>query len=227
MTCKSWNKSNTRLVPQLSEAKMIVTNFTPEDLKRLPLRAIAALAARCARRVERQALLPDDHPEKERRRIAVAGAIRLAEDFAMGSPCTSLESVIRGIEASRTNAEAGFVSDIAMGAVVQAARAAAAALRVPQLRAEPEESHMFGAAKPNPFPHLADVTADLAAREAFTAAMETAAATGHANDFIHAGLGDYEKLLRLDLGNYPEAGKPIDPSSKGPLGPLWPGEPSR
>ena len=31
---------------------MIVTNYTPEDLKKLPLRAIVALAARCARRVE-------------------------------------------------------------------------------------------------------------------------------------------------------------------------------
>jgi hypothetical protein len=205
---------------------MIVTKYTPEDLKKLPLRAIAAFAARCARRVEHQALLPDDHPANEKRRTDVAAAICVAEDFAKNSPCTSFESVILSLEKSRTVAEGDFVRDIAMAAVVQAARAAAAGLRVLQLRAEPEESHMFGAAKPNPFPHLADVTADMAAREAFTAAMEAAAATGHADDFIHAGVADYERLLRLDLGSYPQAGKPIDPSSKGPLGPLWPGEPS-
>ena len=40
---------------------------------------------------------------------------------------------------------------------------------------------MFGAAKPNPFPHLADVTADLAARDAFMAAMEAAGADGHSD----------------------------------------------
>jgi hypothetical protein len=206
---------------------MIVTNFSPEDLKRLPLRAIVALAARCARRVENLALLPDEHPDKERCRVAVDSAIRLAEDFARDAPCTSFESVIGEVEASRTVADRGFLRDVAMSAVVQAARAAAAAQHVPQLRAEPEESHMFGAAKPNPFPHLADVTADLAAREAFTAAMDAAAATGHADDFVNAGITDYEKLLRLDLGSYPQVGKPIDTSSHGPLGPLWPGEPSQ
>jgi hypothetical protein len=206
---------------------MIVTKYTPDDLKKLPLRAIATFAVSCARRVEHQALLPDDHPENGKRRTAVAAAIRMAEDFARDSPCTSVEYVICGVEATRTVADTDFVRDVAMAAVVQAARAAAAGLRVLQLRAEPEESHMFGAAKPNPFPHLADVTADLAAREAFTAAMEAAAATGHADNFIHAGVADYERLLRLDLGSYPQAGKPIDPSSKGPLGPLWPGEPSQ
>jgi len=29
---------------------------------------------------------------------------------------------------------------------------------------------------------------------------------------------DYQKLLRLDVGSYPQAGKPIDPSSRGPRG---------
>jgi hypothetical protein len=34
-----------------------------------------------------------------------------------------------------------------------------------------------------------------------------------------AAVEDYEKLLRLDLGSFPDAGKPLDLSSKGPLGP--------
>ena len=203
---------------------MIVTNYTPEDLKKLPLRAIVALSARCARRVEHLALLPDDHPEKERCRTAVTKAIGLAEDFAKGLPCSSLEAVVREVEACRAVAEGEFVRDFAMAAVVQAAHAAATALRALDLRGQPEESHWFGDAKPSPFPYLADVTADLAARDAFTAAVEAAAAIGHADQFMKGAIEDYEKLLRLDLGSYPQVGDPIDPSSKGPLGPLAPSE---
>ena len=72
--------------------------------------------------------------------------------------------------------------------------------------------------QPNPFPRIANVTADLAAREAFMAALEAVAADGHTDAFIKAAVEDYDKLLRLDLGAYPQAGQPIDPSSQGPLG---------
>jgi len=205
---------------------MIVTNYTPEDLKKLPLRAIVALSARCARRVERLALLPDDHPETERCRAALANAIRLAEDFAKGLPCPSLESVVREVETCRAVGEGEFVHDSAMGAAVMAAHAAATAQHALDIRGEPEESHLFGAAKPNPCPHLANVMADVAARDAFTSALEAVGAVGHTDTFIKGAVEDYEKLLRLDLGSYPQAGTPIDPSSKGPLGPLSPPEPS-
>jgi hypothetical protein len=206
---------------------MIVTNYTPEDLKKLPLRAIVALAARCARRVERLALLPDNHPENERCRSAVVDALRVAEDFARGLPCPDVESVVREIEACQAIGEGAFVHDIAMAAVTRAAHAAATALHAVDLRGEPEESHLFGTAKPNPFPHLADVTADLAARDAFTSAVEATAAIGHTDHFMKAAIEDYENLLRLDLGSYPQAGNPIDLSSNGPLGPLEPEEAAR
>jgi hypothetical protein len=107
---------------------MIVTNYTPEDLKKLPLRTIVPLSARCTRRVEHQARSPDDHPEKERCRTAVANAIGLAEDFAKGLPFSSFESVVREVEACQAVAEGDFVRDSAMGAVVLAAQAAATAL---------------------------------------------------------------------------------------------------
>jgi hypothetical protein len=201
---------------------MIVTNYTPEDLKKLPLRAIVALSARCARRVEHLALLPDDDPETERCRAAVANAIRLAEDFAKGLPCSSPESAVREIESWRTAANANFLRDSATGAIVMAAHAAAASVRALDLRGETEGSRSVGAAKPDPLPHLADVTADMAAREAFLAALEAVAADGHSDAFINAAVDDYQKLLRLDLGSYPHAGKPIDPSSRGPLGPREP-----
>ena len=66
---------------------MIVPNVSTEDLKKLPLRAIVALTARCARRVEYLSFLPDGHADRDRCRTAIDGAIRLAEDFARGSPC--------------------------------------------------------------------------------------------------------------------------------------------
>jgi hypothetical protein len=113
---------------------------------------------------------------------------------------------------------------MAMAAVIRAAHAAATALHASDLRSEPEEVHSFGAAKPDPFPHLANITADLAAGEAFTAAVEAAGADGHTDPFIKGAVEDYEILLRLRLGRYPEAGQPIDPSSNGPLGPLEPEE---
>jgi hypothetical protein len=210
---------------QPSEVNMIVTNYSPEDLKKLPLRAIVALAARCARRVEQLADLPEGQPEKERCRSALASAVRLAEDFANGSPCSTLESVVREADACRDMARGDFTRHSAIGAGVLAAHAAAAALRALDLRGEPDESHLFGAAGPDPIPHLAEVTADLVARETFTAALEAVAAVGHTDHFMKGAIEDYEKLLKLDLGSYPQAGNPIDPSSKGPLGPLGLEEP--
>jgi hypothetical protein len=206
---------------------MIVTNYSPEDLKKLPLRAIVALSARCARRVEHLALLPDDDPETERCRGAVANAIRLAEDFAKGLPCSAAETVVREIEAWRPVVQADFVRDSATGAIAMAAHAAAASLRALDLRGEMEGPKSAGADKPDPLPHLADVTADLAANGAFLAALDAVAAEGHTDAFVSAAVDDYLKLLRLDLGSYPHAGKPIDPSSRGPLGPRDPAESSQ
>ena len=84
---------------------MTITNYTPENLKKLPLRAIVALTVRCARQVEPLALLPGDHPETQRCRAAVANAIRLAEDFAKGLPSSSSASVLQEVEACRAAAE--------------------------------------------------------------------------------------------------------------------------
>jgi len=201
---------------------MIVTNYTPEDLKKLPLRAIVALSARCARRVEHLALLPDDDPTTERWRAAVASAIRLAEDFAKGLPCSSPESVVQEVEACRALAEYHYVRDSAMGAVVMAAHAAATALDALDLRGVAEGSHSLEGAEPDPLPQLANLTADLAGRNAFLAALEAVGADGHSDAFINAAIEDFQKLLRLDLGSYPQAGNPIDPSARGPLGPMEP-----
>ena len=142
---------------------MIITNYTTEDLKRLPLRAIVALAARCARRVEDLALLPEVHRERERCRAAVANAIRLAEAFASGESTVSWEPVISEVEACQAIAEGQIVRDSAMAAAVRAVHAAVCRLQALELRDEPGESRLMSRPPPNPFVHLADLTADLAA----------------------------------------------------------------
>jgi hypothetical protein len=199
---------------------MIVPDLSTEDLKKLPLRAIVALAARCARRVEYLSLLPDGHEDMDRCRSAIDGAIRLAEDFARGSPCRAVRSVIGEVEACRAIAQGDYVRETAVAAVVRTAHAAAAALESLDLRDEPEEVNVMGTRQPNPFPQLANVAADLAARDAFTAAVDAAGAAGHADKFTKAAVEDYQALLRLGLGSYPEAGQSIDPSPAGPLGEL-------
>ena len=142
---------------------MIVPNISTEDLKKLPLRAIVALATRCARRVESLSLLPDGHPDRDRCRTAIDGAIRLAEDFARGSPCRDVPTVIRDVEACRAIAQGEYVRETAVGAVVWTSHAAAAAMEGLGLGDEPAEVSLMGTRQPNPFPQLANVAADLAA----------------------------------------------------------------
>ena len=57
-------------------------------------------------------------------------------------------------------------------------------------------------------------------QDAFTAAVDAAVAAGFGDEFIKRAMQDYQALLKLELGGYPEAGHPIDPSPAGPLGQL-------
>ncbi|MGP0067638.1 MAG: hypothetical protein ACLQGP_29085 [Isosphaeraceae bacterium] len=50
--------------------------------------------------------------------------------------------------------------------------------------------------------------------------VDAAHAAGFADEFIEGAMQDYQALLKLGLGRYPEAGHPIDPSPAGPLGEL-------
>ena len=53
------------------------------------------------------------------------------------------------------------------------------------------------------------------------AAAEAYDAVGcHNDEFIAAALSDYDRLLGLNLGSYPEPGESIDASPSGPLGRL-------
>jgi hypothetical protein len=198
---------------------MKVTNYTPEDLKKLPLRAIVALAARCARRVEHLAFPSQEGPEKENCRAVVSEAIRVTEDFARGLPCPSLESVIQEATACRQLAEGDLVCQCAMAAVVLAAQSASTAEHAIKLRGEPTKDNPFEGIKTDFYPRTADISADLTAQYTFMAASEAFDAVGHEDNFVKAAIADYEKLRALDLGSFPHEGKPVDLSPTGPLGP--------
>ena len=204
---------------------MSQTDYTADDLKKLPLRAIVAFAVRCARRVEHLALPPAGHPEKDRWTSAIAAVLDAAGDFARGVPDAALESAVLEIEAGRGAAQGEIVRENAYAAVVRAAHAAATAAHSLAERAEPVERRLVSGGPPiQPLAHLADVTAELAALEAYTAALDAAEAAQITDGFSTAAAADYRKLLELRLGVYPEAGDPIDPSPEGPLGPLRPAE---
>jgi hypothetical protein len=202
---------------------MRLPDFTIEHLKRLPLRAIVAFAARCARRVEPLAQRPDGDPEREGRRAAIEAALQMAEDFAAGSRAAPDASVLAAIDAVGTAPVGPLGSRSAAAAAAGAAHAAATAWHALEFgTAGPDRSlqegtagdrHVIGA--------LEHEMVDLSALDAFTAAVEAYDAVGYYNEtFVAAALKDYDTLLRLDLGRYPELGEPVDPSSGGALGPL-------
>jgi hypothetical protein len=204
------------------EAIMIRTQHSTEDLKKLPLRAIVAFAARCARRVESIAQFPPGHPQREARHVAIDNAIRLAEEIARGSARASSDPVIRALDATRAISGDGIGCECAAAAAAAAARTAATVwLVVNPGESDRDADRWTRTPEARSFrSRLANDTAELVALDAFTAAVEAADAAAHDDIFMQGAIQDYERLLGLDLGHYPEAGRPIDPSPDGSLGPL-------
>ena len=147
----------------------------------------------------------------------------MAEAFARGADVPPDESVIAAIDASRGVAGGPAGSADAAAAAAEAAHAAAAAweLTGPGETDKSAPGELKTAEARKFLGALTRVTADLAALAAFTAAADAFASVGYHNeDFVNAALNDYDRLLRLKLGRYPEPGEPIDPSPGGPLGRL-------
>jgi hypothetical protein len=202
---------------------MELPDFTVEHLKQLPLRAIVAFAARCARRVEPLAQRPEGDPERESHRAAVDAAIRMAEEFAGGKDTALDPSVLLAINAIKTSPGGPIGSRSAAAAATGAAHAAASACNVRETREAERYRPLVErtAGDWSPIGAIEHLTVDLAALDAFTAAVEAYDAVGYHNEeFVAAALNDYDRLLRLKLGRYPEPGDPIDPSPSGPLGRL-------
>ena len=131
-----------------------------------------------------------------------------------GLTLRTVPSVIRDVETFRAITGENM-PETALAAVVWTAHAAAVAMEGLGVRDEPADVSELDSQQPNPYPQLANVAADLAAREAFTAAVDAACAVGFADEFIKGAMQDYQELLKLELGRYPEAGQPIDPSARG------------
>ena len=201
---------------------MIRTNYTVEDLKKLPLRAIVAFAARCARRVESFAQFPADHPQHEARRLAIDNAIRLAEEISRGSACGPTDPVLQALDATRAISGGGVGCECAATAAAEAAHTAATVwLALNPGESDRDANRWTNTARARSFlGRLANDTADVVALDAFTAAVEAANAVAYDDAFMRGAIHDYETLLGLRLGTYPQAGQPIDPSPDGPLGPL-------
>jgi hypothetical protein len=200
---------------------MKLANFTIEQLKVLPLRAIVAFAARCARRVEPLAQLPEGNARRESRREAVEAALRMAESFARGTDAPPDESVVAAIDASR-DVGGELACAAAASAIAQAAHAAASAWHAgPQAAEESGAPGKRTTEAGRALDTATHLTAGLAAMNAYTAAAEAFVSVGYSNEhFVDSALRDYDKLVRLELGRYPELGNPVDPSPGGPLGPL-------
>jgi hypothetical protein len=201
---------------------MIRTQYTADDLRKLPLRAIVAFAARCARRVEPIAQFPAGNPQQEARHVAIDNAIRLAEEIARGSACTSIDPVVKALEATRATAGVGIGCECAAAAAAAAARTAATVWLVLDQREGDRDADRW-TNTPEARSYLSRLekdTADIVALDAFTAAVEAADAVAFDDAFMRGAIQDYERLLGLHLGTNPQAGQPIDPSPDGPLGPL-------
>jgi hypothetical protein len=167
---------------------------TEEDLDQLPLRAIVAYAVRCAKRVQPRFRLAKSIPDYSTHQAAVAKAVKLAEAFCVR------DDVDAAAAADAADTAAYDAADAQIKAAADAAACAAAACE---------------AANP------ADDAAP--AYDAACAAGYAASACGeHAEAFAEAAAGDYERLLELDYDGWSDFGPPVDPSEKGPLGPLWP-----
>jgi hypothetical protein len=171
-----------------------------DALAHLPLRAILAYVARCVRRVQPLFRLDDLQPPGPRHARAIEALLRCAEEFARGAePNAAAWDARSWLGAGRAARKAARHP-----APVQVATAAVAAAR----------SVCYAAQGPT---DLVVVVAREAATAAKRALDERAVVA-----FRRAAARDYAALQRLRLGEYPEAGRAIDPSEDGPLGPLWP-----
>jgi len=207
-----------------------VTLPTEEELKALPLRAIVALAARCARRV--QPLFNSRHSELIR---TVDAAIAVAEEVASGKPVVRADRLASAADeassladfsrwdarrAAHSRKKNGF--DAASSVADAAADFACAADAVALI----DVSVALARA-------MYDATADLIGRDVYShipymvssgmeSCVDAAAYVQAGNALADATRADYELLLSTSRQASRKLGDPVDLGEKGPLGNLWP-----
>lgn len=166
-----------------------------ELLRALPLRAVVALLARNARRLQPLFLCGSAWDRDARNLQAIEDAIRSAEAFAAGAVAADDDGTAAFGVAMRCSLDLS-------PAAFAAALAACVADHAADLDSAPE-----------------------AAGEALAAAVQALyyfAAALLDDSGLAAVHADLEALLARGPVDAPQQGAPIDPSEAGPLGPLWP-----
>jgi hypothetical protein len=154
--------------------------------------------------------------------VAIDDAIRLAEDISRGSAGASIEPVVRDLEATRAITGVEIGCECAAAAAAAAARTAATVWFVLNPGEDDRDADRW-TSSPEARSYLSRLkidTADIVALDAFTSAVEAANAAAFDDTFMRGAIRDYERLVSLHLGTYPQAGQPIEPSPDGPLGRL-------
>jgi hypothetical protein len=177
-----------------------------DRLKELPLRAVVAFAARCARRVQ-----PLTSSSPWSRRDAVDRALQGAEGFALGGGYRATERATLLDAADRADDDYADTTDRAVLAATHAADAAIHAADAADRAANADATDRAAS-----FAADADALATRAAGFAANAALAAYDAALAAYD------ADLDRLAALNLGQPGTLGSAIDPSEEGPLGPLWP-----
>jgi hypothetical protein len=154
--------------------------------------------------------------------VAIDNALRLAEEISRGSPSGPFEPVVQELEATRSLTSNAIGCECAADAAAAASRTAATVWLVLDRAGDDRDADRWTktAEARGYLSRLANVTADIVALDAFTTAVEAAEAAAYNDAFMRGAVQDYERLLGLNLGTYPQAGQPIDPSADGPLGPI-------
>lgn len=177
-----------------------------EKLKQLPLRALVAYAVRCAMRVQLLYLKWQDGQSQSGPPAgmaeAVAEAIELATKYAADEGQYDLkrgqaleETVIEAVMRAKGGHRGAAFAANAAYAALNAANLASSVSNGPNRRADAEKV----------------VLAVITAADAAAAAHEPV---------IQAALDDWHTLQLMRFGQFPEAGKPVDPRPEGKLGPL-------
>jgi|SRR5579871_2563856 len=174
----------------------MVEAIDAQDLRQLPLRALVALAARCARRVQPLFDLPKDQTGRPGHLRVVDYAIEIAERFAAGDETVSPACAYSAATAFQT---VYSVTPIASSARLAASSAAAAA-----------------------YAASTAYSAEGVAREVAKSALNAVTASCVVPPALEAARVDLRRLNRLHLGTFPDLGDPVDFSARGTLGPLWP-----
>jgi len=204
---------------------------TEEELKALPLRAIVALAARCARRV--QPLFNSRYAELIR---AVDEAIAVAENVASGKPVVRADRsavAARGVaglanssrwnarEAAGSSEENGFdAAQNAADAAADAAYAADAVALIDLSMVLAHERYDVPAVDRDVYSYITHI-----ANSGIEDGVGAAAYVQAADALAAATRADYERLRSTPRQVFPKLGNPVDLGEKGPLGKLWPDGP--